>query len=520
MFNANFKMRTLLLLLAGFLLMLSQSCGREKMKLVMPGDIIGQCLRQSSGHKIALGLNRVQDIVKRTQVNYHQENGQENNQTAANDKKNINGCLIMTIASEQSIKTKDAFYFNLSSQGQIAFQDLKGNTISPRFEANKQEVENATYHLSLIAGPEYTTYCHGFTSLANCKKEEGCLAIFSYQIVLNPVSAESDGNKDYISCQTCFSETLCDGLANECNKAKDQGCLCQEKAQRPCGIDRGICRPGHQICQDNIWSSCRGAREEETEKCDGLDNDCDGNVDEDFKFSTSVEHCGSCGNLCLAPLNAEPKCVQGECKWVCHDNFEIPIGGDGCTCKKHPRGLEVCDGFDNDCDGEIDEEFDLKTDLKNCGFCGNVCQAGPRGSPTCQNGICLLLCQSGYLDRDGLTTNGCECETGQVEICDSKDNDCDGLIDEDNICQGEPCKQDADCCGKDPCSLECHLDWPGGLCSNKCNTNSNCSLGSLCSKEEICLPICHSSYNCRNGYKCLKKPLKETGKEEQFLCTK
>jgi hypothetical protein len=45
---------------------------------------------------------------------------------------------------------------------------------------------------------------------------------------------------------------------------------------------------------------------------------------------------------------------------------------------------EVCDGLDNDCNGKVDELFDLKNDAWNCGGCGIVCGQGAR----CDLGRC------------------------------------------------------------------------------------------------------------------------------------
>ncbi len=60
---------------------------------------------------------------------------------------------------------------------------------------------------------------------------------------------------------------------------------------------------------------------------------------------------------------------------VYFDDIEVTV--QDCT-------QELCNGWDDDCDGETDEDFDLDSDPANCGFCGNACDAGEE----CRNGEC------------------------------------------------------------------------------------------------------------------------------------
>src|SRR5690606_14985220 len=108
----------------------------------------------------------------------------------------------------------------------------------------------------------------------------------------------------------------------------------------------------------------------------------------------------------------------------------------GCEygCFTSNGGVEACDRLDNDCDGSVDEGFDLAGDVNNCGVCGRVCQLFQAES-TCQSGQCrITACSGGFVDLNGDPADGCEylCSTtsGGVETCDLLDNDCDGRIDE------------------------------------------------------------------------------------------
>jgi len=177
------------------------------------------------------------------------------------------------------------------------------------------------------------------------------------------------------------------------------------------------------------------------ELCNEFDDDCDGNVDEDFDLQTDRDHCGDCDTTC-AVTGARVSCVAGECEFEsCFDGFsdlnDDPTDGCEYRCFRSNGGVEACDTLDNDCDGTIDETFLLDTDELNCGRCGQECRFFRVETSTCEGGTCrfdpMTDCTPGYIDRDGLQDSGCEfeCTPTGVEICNGLDDDCDGMADED-----------------------------------------------------------------------------------------
>ncbi|MFH2010205.1 MAG: DNRLRE domain-containing protein, partial [bacterium] len=76
---------------------------------------------------------------------------------------------------------------------------------------------------------------------------------------------------------------VCNGVDDDCDGEVDEGCggPCTGDATEPCGLDVGGCVPGTRTCVGGQWSACVGAVEPVPERCgNGVDDDCDGEVDE------------------------------------------------------------------------------------------------------------------------------------------------------------------------------------------------------------------------------------------------
>ncbi len=85
------------------------------------------------------------------------------------------------------------------------------------------------------------------------------------------------------------------------------------------------------------------------------------------------------------------------------DNRSVPEDG-GVQCVD-----ELCNERDDDCDGTIDEGFDLTSDDANCGACGVDCTRLPNATGTCVASSCQVsACAAGFDDCNA--EPGCETE--------------------------------------------------------------------------------------------------------------
>jgi hypothetical protein len=243
----------------------------------------------------------------------------------------------------------------------------------------------------------------------------------------------------------------CDELDNDCNGFVDDdpidGALWhldsdsdgyggQFLSEEACSAPTGYV-DNTDDCDDLVATIYPGA----TELCNGLDDDCDGELDNNAPAAQTWY------------LDNDGDGVGG--LWLTQEACSMPAGyaGDSNDCDDtnaaiYPAAPELCDGDDNDCDGslgsdEIDDDGDGVTECSQ--DCDDTNPLIFPGSVELCDGIdndcdVSTVAGTGETDADGdlaLACNDCDDDPvtgpasypGAAEICDGADNDCDGTVD-------------------------------------------------------------------------------------------
>lgn len=259
-------------------------------------------------------------------------------------------------------------------------------------------------------------------------------------------------------CQACEDDAACGPLATECVTLTD-GAFCAQVCGRndlcPVGTaceDRDgvrVCVPPSGVCQACIDSddddygiglSCAGIDCDEAdpdvfegapELCNETDDDCDGEVDEDFDFAGDAAHCGGCFQACSGRYSTQ-SCVDGACV------------------------VDACEGSWRDCND--DPSDGCETDVDATGFCGVCTPPGQTPGQPCGT------CGSGRWVCDGAGGVVCEGDAGDEAL-----NACGGCSTLPNVPGAAcgPCGLDGLAC-VDEDTLACDGTTLGNACGG-CN---------------------------------------------------
>ncbi|MCB9558413.1 MAG: hypothetical protein H6707_20020 [Deltaproteobacteria bacterium] len=277
------------------------------------------------------------------------------------------------------------------------------------------------------------------------------------------------GDYDSDSCADrqvadCPANQICDALAGACvPSCAGKPCACKTGETAPCA-DVGVCKGGKRSCTAaGTWGPCVYASGATAKVCDGLDNDCDGKVDDGLV----AEGCAKQHGVCAGAV----KSCGGQQGW---------LGCDDATYIAHAksRGLvyeqdeTACDGQDNDCDGQVDEAAACcQPDCTNktCGAsdgCGGTCMTGRCPSnQTCTAGTCLCNLRCG----SDCCAAGTTCFSG---ACCTPD------------CSNKACGADDGCGGT--CPTGSCADPLQACTSGRCGCLHQACLSGCCDRHEYC----------------------------------
>lgn len=249
----------------------------------------------------------------------------------------------------------------------------------------------------------------------------------------------------------------------------------------------GRCEPicGIEYCGDRIDNDCDGQMDEHEasmlEVCgDGIDNDCDGEPDEP---NDEPDVCGDqIDNNCNGQKDEGSDNDEDRFAW-CGNTRETgaldTIDCDDFNAARYPGALEVCDGLDNNCDGQTDEQ----NQQPGPALCNapEECIDRHCAVPGCGGANAAVTCGRGQ--RCDVQTRSCvpaqacdDMSCGVDEICDSQTRRC-----RRRFPNGTGCESDDDC-RSNTCFDAAALRLGNGMriCGEACCDDSQCPSGERC----------------------------------------
>ena len=284
---------------------------------------------------------------------------------------------------------------------------------------------------------------------------------------------------------TWAEDESCNGLDDDCDGIPDDGdpggggpCQVPNKFG-PCETGVLHCQAGNPVCTQTVFP--------QTEMCDGVDNDCDDQIDESFPGE---------GQPCNIPF-LDGVCATGElgCQGTQEVCLQVEFGSS-----------EECNGEDDDCDGTIDGMIQSCTN--NCSWGTQTCTNSiwspcNAPQPACTSGPCCdgcdyrpssYKCSSSSQDSQyQCTGSGCGGQAqrkDQYRYCTGWSSDCGtsnlkwdpSWTTLDSCSSNEPCQATSYSAS---CGSSCGGQCVGGACCG--GTNEACCNGGSCNPSHLCI---------------------------------
>jgi len=309
-------------------------------------------------------------------------------------------------------------------------------------------------------------------------------------------------------------EETCNGLDDNCDGAYDNlppDYQCTKTNQYGTCLGAGTCVGGTELCD---------APQAAPEVCDGLDNDCNGTVDDGFP-DTDGDTKADCidedddndgipdvTDNCVTDANPDQLNNDGDQQGdACDeddDNDSVPDSEDCAPLDGtvSQNAVELCDGLDNNCNGLTDDQLcddGEPCTEDSCNGDGTCAHAPVNGQP-CEDGegLCTVsdICLNGVC-----TGNPVNCDDGNVcteDLCNPGNGECSNLSPPLN---GQACNDGSECTVNDTCQNGiCNGTFDASVCDdgNAC-TNDFCQAGSCIHAPVAPNSDCSFEYQQQNG---------------------